>query len=116
VRYVWTMTLKPGCAAEYQRQHDEIWPDMLATLEAAGMRNYSISRGGDLLVGVFETDDLAAMIKTLSASEAAGRWQRAMSQLVNNERDSETGYLRLLEPVFWFGGSAAEGASRKQDA
>jgi L-rhamnose mutarotase len=37
-----TMQLKPGVAAEYQRCHDEIWPELTAALHAAGIRDYSI--------------------------------------------------------------------------
>lgn len=37
-----TMKLKPGVEAEYQRRHDEIWPELSAALTAAGVRDYSI--------------------------------------------------------------------------
>ncbi|GAB3996344.1 L-rhamnose mutarotase [Spirosoma daeguense] len=37
-----TMKLKPGVEAEYQRRHDEIWPELAATLKDAGIRDYSI--------------------------------------------------------------------------
>ncbi len=37
-----TMQLKPGVAAEYQRRHDEIWPELSAALAEAGIRDYSI--------------------------------------------------------------------------
>lgn len=36
------MFLKPGCAAEYKRRHDAIWPELLALLSAAGVSDYSI--------------------------------------------------------------------------
>ena len=36
------MFLKPGCAAEYRRRHDEIWPELSALLRAAGISDYSI--------------------------------------------------------------------------
>lgn len=37
-----TMQLKPGVAAEYQRRHDELWPELSQALHAAGIRDYSI--------------------------------------------------------------------------
>ena len=37
-----TMQLRPGVAAEYQRRHDEIWPELTQALHAAGIRDYSI--------------------------------------------------------------------------
>lgn len=36
------MQLKPGMAAEYERRHAEIWPELAAALQAAGIRDYSI--------------------------------------------------------------------------
>lgn len=37
-----TMKLKPGVEAEYQRRHDEIWPELSEALVDAGVRDYSI--------------------------------------------------------------------------
>ncbi|GAB2557100.1 L-rhamnose mutarotase [Spirosoma areae] len=37
-----TMKLKPGVAAEYERRHDDIWPELSAALTEAGVRDYSI--------------------------------------------------------------------------
>lgn len=37
-----TMKLKPGVEAEYQRRHDEIWPELTTALLEAGIRDYSI--------------------------------------------------------------------------
>lgn len=36
------MTLKPGCAVEYERRHDAIWPELEAALRDAGVFDYSI--------------------------------------------------------------------------
>lgn len=36
------MQLKPGMAAEYERRHAEIWPELAAALRAAGIRDYFI--------------------------------------------------------------------------
>ncbi|MGB9142439.1 MAG: L-rhamnose mutarotase, partial [Aestuariivirga sp.] len=36
------MFLKPGMEAEYKRRHDEIWPELLDLLHAAGISEYSI--------------------------------------------------------------------------
>ncbi len=36
------MKLKPGVEVEYQRRHDEIWPELSAALIDAGVRDYSI--------------------------------------------------------------------------
>ena len=36
------MFLNPGQVAEYQRRHDELWPDLRALLKDAGVSDYSI--------------------------------------------------------------------------
>lgn len=36
------MQLKPGTAAEYERRHDELWPDLAEALRDAGISDYSI--------------------------------------------------------------------------
>ena len=41
-RHAFTMKLKPGSMAEYQKRHDEIWPELSAALRAAGISDYSI--------------------------------------------------------------------------
>lgn len=37
----WKGRIKPGCKAEYQRRHAEIWPEMVKVLKEAGIRNDS---------------------------------------------------------------------------
>ena len=35
----WKGRIKPGCKAEYQRRHAEIWPEMVKVLKDAGICN-----------------------------------------------------------------------------
>jgi len=41
-RAAFKMRVKPGCEAEYQRRHDEIWPELEQLLSDAGIYDYSI--------------------------------------------------------------------------
>ncbi len=41
-RYAFKMKLKPGVEAEYQRRHDEIWPELAKAIREAGVSDYSI--------------------------------------------------------------------------
>ena len=43
------MQLKAGCAAEYERRHDLIWPELTELLNAAGIHDYSIFLAPDEL-------------------------------------------------------------------
>jgi L-rhamnose mutarotase len=50
------MYLNPGQRQEYQRRHDEIWPELAALLAQSGIQNYSIFFDGtsDTLIGYLE--------------------------------------------------------------
>ena len=41
-RNAFVMQIKPGFEAEYKRRHDEIWPELVRELKAAGVSDYSI--------------------------------------------------------------------------
>ncbi len=41
-RNAFKMKLKPGFEAEYKKRHDDIWPELVKELEAAGVSDYSI--------------------------------------------------------------------------
>ena len=42
IRKAFLMSIQPGQEAEYRRRHDEIWPQLAATLKEHGAHNYSI--------------------------------------------------------------------------
>jgi L-rhamnose mutarotase len=59
-RFAFKMVLHPGQRAEYQRRHDEIWPELTRLLADAGVRNYSIFLDPDtniLFAYLERTDD-----------------------------------------------------------
>ena len=41
-RIAFTMQLNQGQAEEYQKRHDQIWPELVALLKDAGVQDYSI--------------------------------------------------------------------------
>ena len=42
MRCAFKMKLKPGCEAEYQKRHSEIWPELVKMLKDSGVYDYSI--------------------------------------------------------------------------
>ena len=42
MNHAFRMKLKPGNTAEYRKRHDEIWPELAALLNGAGIYDYSI--------------------------------------------------------------------------
>ncbi|MDO6693311.1 L-rhamnose mutarotase [Aliiglaciecola sp. 3_MG-2023] len=41
-KIAFVMTLLPGFEAEYEKRHDEIWPELVTALKEAGVSDYSI--------------------------------------------------------------------------
>ena len=53
-KYAFRMKLNAGMRDEYKRRHDEIWPELVELLKAAGIADYSIHLDAetDTLFGV----------------------------------------------------------------
>lgn len=98
--YAWVLEVRPGYEDEYKKRHDDIWPELVEDIRAAGMRNYNIFRHGLTLIGYFETDDLEATIAALAKSDANRRWGEYMAPIMKIETDENTGYPFLL-PLQW---------------
>lgn len=72
-RRAFLMRLKPGGLAEYRRHHDEIWPELVAAIEASGIARITIYEADPDLVLVSEIADEGAWDR-LWATEVHGRW------------------------------------------
>lgn len=53
-RFGQVLGIKPEHVEAYERLHREVWPAVLATIHACGIRNYSIYRHEQLLFAYFE--------------------------------------------------------------
>ena len=66
--------VRPERLDEYRDRHNDVWPEMLAALRAAGWGNYSIFLAADgLLVGYLETDDYEAALAAMAATDVNKR-------------------------------------------
>ena len=96
MRTAFVLRVQPDRIDEYVEAHERVWPDMLAALRAAGVRNYTIFRSGNEMFGYFEADDLAAAELYLSRQEVCTRWQDEMAALLE-ERVPDAGPPALVE-------------------
>jgi len=65
---------------EYNRRHEQVWPEMLQALTETGWRNYSLFlRPDGLLVGYLETSDFQESLRLMAATDVNERWQRQMT-------------------------------------
>jgi L-rhamnose mutarotase len=95
--------VKPEKLEEYRRLHANVWPDLLAELKAAGIRNYSLwLRPDGLEFGYLECDDWQAACDYLATSEVHTRWQEFMQNYLDSATDSGQGGqpVELLEQSF----------------
>ena len=81
-RCCFLLRVRPERLAEYVEVHQRVWEDMLEALRRTGWRNYSLFlRPEDgLVVGYFESDDVAAAMAAMEREEVNARWQAEMAQ------------------------------------
>jgi L-rhamnose mutarotase len=95
-RTAFVLRVRPDKLEEYIQAHREVWPELLAALRGAGIRNYTIFRHGNEMFGYFESDDLEAASAYMAAQEVNTRWQDAMAHLLE-ERVPGAGPAALEE-------------------
>jgi L-rhamnose mutarotase len=97
-RFAFKMKLKPGVAEEYQRRHDEIWPELAEVLRAAGISDYSIFLDE-------ETNTLFAVQRRTANNTAADlprnpivrKWWNYMAPLMETRPDNTPVSVELKE-------------------
>ena len=81
-RACFTLQVRSDRLDEYRERHAAVWPEMLRALRDAGWRDYQLFlRDDGLLVGIVETDDLAAAQAAMDATEVSARWEAEMASL-----------------------------------
>jgi L-rhamnose mutarotase len=97
-RSAFVLRVRPDKIDEYVKAHQNVWPEMLAALRDAGIRNYTIFRSGNEVFGYFESDDLEAAAEYMEAQGVNARWQDTMAGLLE-ERVPDAG-PSTLEAIF----------------
>ncbi len=99
-KYAFKMQLNPGCEEEYQRRHDEIWPELVSLLKQAGIADYSIhlDRDTNILFGVLWRSDDHKM-DNLPLDPVMKRWWDHMADVMLTHPDNKP-VVTSLETVF----------------
>ncbi len=100
-RFAWKARILDGQLEEYIRRHDEIWPEMTAVLNEAGVHNYTIWSVGGELFGYYECDSIERAAKVQAQSAVVTRWNEYMKDVMIMEFDPKTGTSVLLKQVFY---------------
>ncbi len=109
-RYAQIIRLRPKAEAEYIRYHADVWPGVLDTIAACGIRNYSIFLRAGLLFGYFEYhgNDFDADMRKMAADPETQRWWAIMDPMQEVLPDAQAGekWSDAVE-VFHFDGPAS---------
>ena len=100
-RVAFKMKLKEGHAEEYQKRHDEIWPELTQLLSSAGIHDYSIFLDAEtntlFAVHKLEGDKAAT---DLGSNEVVKRWWAKMADIMETNEDQSPVTADLKE-VFY---------------
>ena len=100
-KYAFKMFLNPGMKAEYQKRHDEIWPELVLLLKGAGISNYSIhlDEETNVLIGYLERRDNHTMAD-LPNHPVMKKWWAFMKDIMKYNADGTPKAIALNE-VFY---------------
>lgn len=88
-RIAFRMNLFPGQAAEYEKRHDEIFPDLVVALKDAGISDYTIWLDPETnhLFGILTRSDDHTMA-ALPDTEVMKRWWKHMHDIMESHPDN----------------------------
>ena len=89
-RIAFRMTLNPGQAAEYERRHDAVFPELVAVLKEAGISDYTIwldPETNHLFATLLRPADHG--MDALTATEVVRRWWAHMADIMETHPDDE---------------------------
>lgn len=99
--HAFKMQLNPGCQAEYQKRHNEIWPELVELLHQAGVSEYSIHLDPDtnILFGLLTRTEDHTM-DSLPQTAVMQKWWAHMADIMQTHPDNEPVAKPLL-PLFY---------------
>jgi L-rhamnose mutarotase len=97
-RICFLMEILPGREDEYQRRHDEIWPELVEELTKAGVRNYSLFRRGTTVIAYAECHpDAATAFGKVGATEVNTRWSQWFGDVLSRHTDDDGNLIEATE-------------------
>jgi len=103
IRKAFAMKVFADCHAEYQKRHDEIWPEMVEMLHEHGAQSYSIFLDAktNTLFAYLEIEDEERWSKTVE-TEICQKWWAYMKDVMETHADHSPVTVELQE-VFHLG-------------
>ena len=97
-RFAFKMKLKAGYADEYQKRHDEIWPELSALIKKSGVSDYSIflDEETNTLFGVQKIAGDAGS-QDLGTDPIVQKWWAYMADIMDTNEDNSPVTIPLRE-------------------
>lgn len=104
-RIAFQLRIRPGREQQYDEAHQHVWPELLAELASAGVREYSIFRREQELFLYMLVPDFQAFLKTMATSDVNQRWQQTMAPLFEPVPSLSPGEpFAMMQEVFYMPG------------
>jgi L-rhamnose mutarotase len=90
IRKAFLMEVQPGKAADYERTHNPIWPELEAIFKRQGVHNYSIfiHEPTNQLFGYVEIEDEARW-NAIAGEAVCQKWWRYMTNFLVSRRPGD---------------------------
>ena len=97
-RSAFKMFLKPGCEAEYEKRHSEIWPELSKLLKELGVYDYSIfwDKDTNILFAVQKTKG-DGNSQDLGGNPIVQKWWDYMADIMETNPDNSPVSIPLSE-------------------
>ena len=95
-RIAFRMNLNPGEAAEYEKRHDEIFPELAEALSNSGVSDYTIWWDGEtnhLFATLILSDDNT--LDALPDTEICKQWWAFMADIMKTDSDNVPTQIHL---------------------
>lgn len=102
-RYGMILRLRPEAEADYRRYHNAVWPEVLQTIAACNIRNYSIFLRDGLLFAYYEYvgQNYEQDMQRMAADPATQRWWAIMQPMQQPVESAKSGeWWSEMEEVF----------------
>jgi L-rhamnose mutarotase len=94
-------TIRSGMAAEYDRVHATVWPQLEQRMRELGVARFSIFRRGEEVFAHLTVTDYPAFTTAYALDQVAQEWERQFDDLLIVEHpDPETGWPERLVHVW----------------
>ncbi len=101
MRKAFIMKLKAGCAEEYKKRHDEIWPELVKAIEESGISDYSIYLDEETnILFAFQKVKDHNSTDLLPETEVVKRWWAMMGDIMETNPDNSPVSSDLKEMFF----------------